>query len=623
MAFSLNAQRRSQRHERFISTAKEIVRGLMEPFILEDLYPDILIPDPDNPGRTKVIHDIQPHQRLIHNWTAPSGKKPKYLLASQAVGTGKTMSCAAHIVKLARTCPGIHILVVCPYDWYFDEIVMPVFWSIVPPPDGPGGNRHIRKYGQKIRTVWWVNGSKIKFAAYDEASKIKGTEYHFIWIEEAAQLGGTNNEKADEIFKALNMRLRRSKPDYPLQMLISQNPYGHNWCWKYFVKDEIGKRQPLGDVGHRTVWGKNEKGEDRWYAEFEKEDVNGDVYYTISCPSRGNKFLKSGYIETMLGQMADDPRTRDRMVEGSFTPINTLVYDFPNYSESTHLLDYQTFLDMWEIPYIPSHWPIIVGVDAGGRRSPWAVEFYAQVPDGSHWVCFDEIYVKGASWMEVADMIWDKSHPFEDGYGYENIEYWSDPISSQQQHGPDCNKIIDWFLEQGLRFEAPKHYTKAGGVESVVAHLRPNRRLPSPYYEDVETFTEDGSSVWTIGKCGIYYLTNVPGTNRMVMMPDGSEQEMNPERHACPSNIAEKRVWRWDDKKQRQSKEAEEGLTPFQSQKIMDRDDHAQTAEMFCFLGKYPVDLEHSRRQRTLRKQEQRELVYQYGMAAKFMGRRR
>lgn len=492
------------------------------------------------------------------------------------------------IVKLARTLPGIKICVTTAYDWYFSMFLMPIFWSVQ-----PEDSKHIRSYNVKDRLLKFVNGSQIQFRAFDDASRIKGWDAHVIWIEEASEIGDGINEKARDIFIALNQRLRSVRPAYPLRMYVTQNPKGHNWVWSYFIKEEPGKPQPLGDYGKKIVFGHTPKGEEKYYCEWEKRDENGDIYYTIACPSRSNDFIPVGYINSMLGTMVGSPGLQQRMVEGLFSPINELVYEYPIYSEYTHLVDYYNFLKTWEIPYIPSWWPVIVGIDPGGSRSPWAVEFYVQVPDESHWICFDEIYIAGATWEEIADLIIEKSNPFgkgkgegENGTGFRSIQYFSDPIASKQSMGPTMEKITEWFAEKGLSLEQPKGYSIGGAISHLQSFIKPDDAYPSPYHPSEQQLQNaDKSMYWEIGLAGIYYLTNVPGKNEM---ENHEGIKINPNGHAAPGNIAEKKVYRWDNAKMRPTKEAEEGLSPLMSDKVLARDNHAQTAEQFSFLAKYP-----------------------------------
>lgn len=577
MTFNLALQKTCQRKERMREAGAEVFRTILEPFRLEKLYPPT--PVETSPGIWKNTYDIQPHQRKVHDRISLNGTRAKFLCFSGGVGSGKSRCVAAEVLKDLRTHAGMKYVCAIPYDYYADEFLLPIWWQVL-----PEDSAHIKRWNAKTRSLTLTNGSTFRIKAYDDPEKIKGWEAHRIWIEEGSEIGDGNNDKALQIWNALLMRLRAAKPAYEPRVLVTQNPKGHNWVWKVFIKNEPTAPQPLGDIGKKTVFGKTADGFDRYYKEWEKVSANGDVFYTIATGTTANAYVPPGYVSTMLGQMADTPGLRQRMVEGEFNPINTLVYDYPIYSERTHVVDYQRFLEYWEIDEVPDWWRIVVGIDCGGQRSPWAIEYYCQTEDG-HWVCFDEIYQTGLTWGEIADLILEKSARFS------RIEYWIDPISSNQKQGPTSDTIKAEFAARGLPTKQPKGYNKMGGIARVQNFLNRDHTQACPYLDDILNEADDGTALWEVGKAQLYYLTNVPGKHTA----------KNPCGHAAPGNVAEKTVYRWDSTKNREPKATEEGLTPVQSEKLIDRDDHAQTAEMFMALGINPIVPRHessnSRRQ--------------------------
>lgn len=545
------------------AAAADTFRSLLEPFTLEDAYPSVMTGEN---GVVKYTKKILPHQMKIHNGISLNGSRAKFILMSGGVGCGKSLMMSAEVWRSVRTEPGVKWVVVLPYDYFFSEFLRPT-WNKVVPDESP----HIASKNVKEHSYIFTNGSEVRFHAYDEPDKVRGWEAHRIWIEEGAEMGQGNNDKAFAIWQALTMRLRAGSPPYPLRMYITQNPKGHNWIWRAFIRNEPLSPQLLGDDGQETIFGYTDKGEPKAYYEWEKISANGDVFYTVAMGSIANEYLPKGYIESSLGTMADSPATRMSMIEGRFNPIASLCYEAPIYSERTHVIDYQRFLEYWEIDEVPKWWKCGVGIDCGGSRSPWAVEYFIQCPSGE-WVCFDEIYQKGLTWKEIAEQILDK------GEGFQHIEYWIDPISSQMKDGPTAVTIEEEFRAYGLGVRSPKGYNKWGCLGRVHDLMNRDHTQPCPYMDDVVNADDDGKMVFEIGKANIYYLTNVPGKHSI----------KNPKGHACPANLLEKGVFRFDDSKQREPKASEEGLTPMKSMKIMDRDDHAQTAEFFLFLGQRP-----------------------------------
>lgn len=464
------------------------------------------------------------------------------------------------------------------FDYFFVQFLLPTWYQVLSPDDPFIASRNV-----KDRTYRMSNGSEVQFHAFLDPDNIKGWEAHIIWIDEGAQIGHGNNDLGYALWTAFITRLR-AKPDaYPHVMYVSQNPSGHNWVWKVFIKPEPGSPQPLGDIGRVTVWGHDKAGKELKYHEWEKQTVvDGQTftYYAIVAPSRANTHLRAGYIASMVGQMADQKGTRERLVEGMWTPINSLVYESPIFSPETHCIDYHEFLRFFEYDEIPPWLRVAVGIDCGGQKSPWAVEYYLQTEarDGypPHWICFDEIYQIGETWNQIADLILDK----QEQYRFKNIEYWIDPQSGNHKSGPTQVSIMEELLSRGIATDFPKGYNKYGAIDRV--HTFMDRRpyaIPCPYKDDDMVINEDGTHAFVNGHCNLYYMSNVPGRH----------SAMNPEGHAAFFNLQEKNVFRYDNDRMREPKSSEEGLSPVQSTKIMDRDDHAQTAEFFWALGVNPL----------------------------------
>ena len=456
MTFNLELQSKCRRKQRTATFAGETVRAMLEPFVIERLYPPTPTESFPGSGKWRDIHKIQPHQVKLHQRKSMNGTTPKHLLFSSGVGAGKSLTMCIEMVKLLRCYPGIKIVVVTAYDYYFDEFLMPI-WNSVIAEDSP----HIKSHNRKSRSITFINGSNIRFKAYTDADRIKGWQAHVIWIEEGSEIGEGNNDKAYQIWNALLMRLRATRPAYDLRTYITQNPKGHNWLWRIFIKNEPTKPQLLGDVGRDTIYDYDKAGEPLYYTEWEKVGASGETFYTISCPSRSNTFLAEGYVDSMLSGMADDPGLRQRMVEGKFNPVNTLVYDYPIFSERTHVVDYDKFLEHWDIDEVPRWWRVVVGIDVGGTRSPWAVEFYCQTEDG-HWVAFDEIYQPNLVYDDICERIKAKVE------GFENVSYWIDPISSQHKGGATLIKLEEEFRFRGLHVNPPR-FPEAVEIVDVVS----------------------------------------------------------------------------------------------------------------------------------------------------------
>jgi len=560
---------------------RESLDVMVSPWSVADLYPTREVKSGDDWIETR---EILPHQEKIHAGVSLCGKKADFILVNGGVGSGKSVALHVEMLRLVKQYPGIKIVTVCGYDYYFDESVWPTMRQVLDPDD----STLVKDFNIKERKITFRNESEWRFKAYDDPEKIKGWEAHVVWIEEASQLGEGNAQKARAIYNALLMRLR-GQGNYPRRIYISQNPMGHNWVWQLFVKDSPQRDAPV------VTWVK-EPGEDAsypmgiFYKEYEIQRPNGDIMYTISIPSIANTKVPQGWIERMLDQYSSDPLTRQRMVEGDFNPINVLIYDIPFYHTSWALVPLRSVLEYWELDRAIDpmealrRWPLYIGIDTGGQSSPWAIEFYVKTPAGEL-LGIDELYLTKKTWGEVADKIIAIASEWTGP-----VEYWIDPISSRQAGGPNQQTIYNEFAYYGIPCSTPEHYNLRGGINHVQSLLRPDRSRPHPYLRD--EFNEE-TGEYDLGASTLYYLYDPSRATMRDPTVQGSVD--NPKGIFCYFNVKEKEVWRVESKSQHQPKESEEGLSPKMPEKPVDRDDHAQTAEMFCTMGVYPPTQKRTR----------------------------
>ncbi len=520
-----------------------ILDKLVRIVTLEELYPGFPVEVRDEFGlHFEEKTEILPHQYAFHALKTPSGIEPKFILMSGGVGSGKSTSASVEIVKLLYDYPGIEIVCVTGYDYYFDESVYPTFEKVLPFDDP-----FVVKYERKFRAITCANGSTLRFKAYDDASKIRGWHCHVVWIEEASTLGDGMNEKAKPIFDALIMRMRGTG-NIPLRMYITQNPRGYDWVWKVFIQK--GKYGNEGVVREQP----DGKGGISKYKEFEYIDDSGQCYYTVLCNTQSNKFLRAGYLDSLKESLKDDPQMYARMLDGEFAPINSLVYDLPYYSPMVNVIRWEQFANTWgldpQVKQVPRDWRVFVGIDPGGARSPWAIEKYVETPN-KQLVCIEEWYQKEQTWDQAIKACLDMME------GHDNVTFAIDPIAAPSKIGPNLQSVEHEFTSAGVNVKKPLAYNKTAGILHLRSMMRPDKQIPSLYHNDF--LTEDGN--YAIGSSTLYYIEG-----------------------ACPSNLAEKGVWRFDAKATRQPKESEYGLTPVVNEKPVDRDDHAQTAEIFAAL---------------------------------------
>lgn len=595
--------------------------GFVEPSIESVRRTGQVLPYGEPPDtQYTIVRDVVSRIEYVRRDTVYDMEVPVYRnYVAQTIinkNSGKSLAMWVDLVWNLRHYPGAKAVIVAGYDYYWDEFIEPTLSLVLDLDEDP----FIVKSNRKNKFFKCSNGSSFRFKAYDDPGKVKGWDAHWLYFEEASELGDGNSWKAAQIYRSCLMRLRAKPKNIPRFVRVAQNPNGHNWTWKIFVRGN-----PDGDIGRETniapCRNYDQRVEDDHvkstkeghagqrvyiptdydayrqtikrcchtctlqcktypnglsYAEFEKVDTNGDVYYTIASGSDANVTLPDGYISTMETSLADDPEMLSRMVRGRFNPIQSLVYYGAPYNPSDHVVRMEDVLraydyDRSDHPEIPYWLPTHVGIDVGGPKSPWAVEVYRIMTDDIA-ICTGEWYKAGVTWDEVTAAI------LELVDGLTDVSFWIDPYSAPQKQGAAQESVKEHFERAGIIVGPAQGCNKTAGILHVKTMLKPDRLQPRPYGDD-EWDNDIGG--WTHGRARLYYI-------------DG----------AANKNLAEKLIWRYDTKKLREPKESEEGLSAPVQEKPVDRDDHAQRAEHFALAGCFPMPKRATREGSSNRKRD-------------------
>jgi hypothetical protein len=203
----------------------------------------------------------------------------------------------------------------------------------------------------------WKNGSVTWFKHLDIAdADVKG---HIRSMNLTSFLVDQSEETQKGTFLTLIGRLRRQTDPLAHFGRLLLNPNGQDWNWDMFF---------------------NTKRKESW-----KKNIGLTVATTDNA-----KNLPPDYIQNMLDNYPAD--WSERFIKGSFAEFGDQIYK-----------DFSVDMHVWEeadwTP--PLDWPVIVGIDIGGV-DPWAIGFWAVMPQTGILFKFDEIYQAGILVADIA-----------------------------------------------------------------------------------------------------------------------------------------------------------------------------------------------------------------------------
>lgn len=189
------------------------------------------------------LGDLNPKQKTFCQ------ARSKYIAYGGARGGGKTHVLRVKAVGGALNYPGIRILIVRrQYPELEQNLILPIL-KMVPP--------EVASYNGQMKTLFFLNGSMIKFGHYDKGDDLEyqGQEYDWIFMEEATQF-------TEAQFRTLGACLRGTA-DVPRRMYLTCNPggIGHQWVKRLFV-----------DRAYRTEGEARENPEDYTFIQATVED---------------------------------------------------------------------------------------------------------------------------------------------------------------------------------------------------------------------------------------------------------------------------------------------------------------------------------------------------------------
>lgn len=326
-------------------------------------------------------------QTFLDSALDPAGAK--YTLYCGGVGSGKTLIGCITVISWAVMHGGDYIIA----RQFSPELLVTTqktFFELCPP------ELIIEhRVAERLVRLRSANGeATILFRGLDEPDKLRSLNLSGFYIDESTYV-------SEDSFLLLQGRLRNKKG--LRKGILTSNPRGHEWNYKWFVKQDH-----LSDPSVKAQ------------------------FALVRAPSTENTHLPEGYVKSMLGSWSEDRVQREIM--GSFDAFEGAVY--PEFRRDTHVIR----------PFaIPEGWTKVCGVDHG-YRNPAAWVWGATDYDGNLYI-YREFYEKEWLIEEICRLGKDKRPSVRHLMAGERIEgAYIDP-STRARRAKDGRSDWDWYTE--------------------------------------------------------------------------------------------------------------------------------------------------------------------------------
>jgi len=353
---------------------------------------------------------------------AESRAYAKFVRYVGGIGSGKTLIGCTTMLHMAVLRPGDY-LVARQYMPELKDTTYKTFMEVCP----PELIKEVRVADMVVK-VHCVGGgvSTILFRGLEEPDKLRSLNLNAFYIDEA-------NQVSEAAFMLLQGRLRGR---FWRKGLVTMNPGGHDWTWRWFVKkDHIASPEVRR------------------------------LFLNIRAPSTENIHLPDGYIDTLVAAWSEDRIRRE--IEGSDDSFEGQIYS--EFNRAVHVIK----------PFrIPDDWTIRIGADDGYRNA--AAWIYAAIsPEGDVYV-WDEFYQKEWLIEEICrtGKVVNMQHlpsAYSKLRGRKVEQMRMDPAAKQVRNGLNNWDIYLRHLPSGFpMLEAQKSVQT--GIERVKAYLKPDAR---------------------------------------------------------------------------------------------------------------------------------------------------
>lgn len=366
------------------------------------------------------------------------------------IRNGKTFTACAKLILKGLVFPGSRALIGRKEYTELRDSTMQVFFDEVLPRfnNGKFEGGIIKDWNKTDKILTLINGSKFLFRCLEEFTKIKGTEFSDIYVDEG-------EEVPEETINWLESRL--SWWSVPRINVFIKN-------WTQYQVNNFGKAfKPKASM---IVTGNPHPG---WAKKRYKQDTTGTYKLFEASTEENESNLPKGYIEGLRQRM---PLSWiKRFVDGDWDVFGGQVFE--EFDERIHYID----------PFpVPGHWQRIIGLDHGWTN-PTAVE-WAAIDEEGNWFFYDEHYKAKLFPHEHAAIIKQKCEG-------QKVPAWQDGIivhmdsATKQTHAGNI-PVIEQYLEYGIYGKAVDNRDVVGMVLKMQQlihvdprHLHPITRNPS------------------------------------------------------------------------------------------------------------------------------------------------
>jgi phage terminase large subunit len=365
--------------------------------------------------------------------------KAKYSVCAGGIRSGKTTAACRRAIFLSLAFPGNRGIIARHQATQLKISTIQIFEKeLAKANEGKIIGGFIKSWNRVEKILTFVNGSEIYFRHLDKPETIQGSEWGFIYIDEA-------HEVPEETYGQLKPRLTFwSDQEAELFMIDPKR--------KELQRQFLGfnaKPKPYLFITQNPHPG--------WTKKEFKEDVHGQYELTEITTRENEEFLGKGYADDLKKTMPED--WYNRFVEGSWDVAGGQVYK--EFSTAIHVID---AFD------IPAHWKRVICMDFGWNN-PTAVLWMA-IDDHGNIFVYDEHYQSRVLPSQHAIAI--KAKSGDSG----RVVIWADP-SGNNNSVSGRGSLFEEYRQHGIICQAADNDVATGIMRvSEYLHVDPDHVHP-------------------------------------------------------------------------------------------------------------------------------------------------